>query len=92
MNYLYLLTVGQVVLDTGQFKIIRRCGAEGRPYGIRACIVYQGGMATHWGLGEPEVPYTIGRVSSTPTGALPHGTWNKPMFVEIALSPINEGL
>jgi NAD(P)-dependent dehydrogenase (short-subunit alcohol dehydrogenase family) len=24
-------------------------GAEVRPHGVRACVVYPGAMATHWG-------------------------------------------
>jgi NAD(P)-dependent dehydrogenase (short-subunit alcohol dehydrogenase family) len=29
-------------------------GAEVRPHGVRACIVYPGAMATHWGTWSPE--------------------------------------
>lgn len=28
--------------------------AEGRPHGIRACVVYPGAMATHWGTFDPQ--------------------------------------
>jgi NAD(P)-dependent dehydrogenase (short-subunit alcohol dehydrogenase family) len=28
--------------------------AEGRPHGIRACVLYPGAMATSWGMWEPE--------------------------------------
>jgi 3-oxoacyl-[acyl-carrier protein] reductase len=29
-------------------------GAEVRPHGVRACVVYPGAMATHWGTWSPE--------------------------------------
>lgn len=29
-------------------------GAEARPHGVRACVVYPGAMATHWGTWSPE--------------------------------------
>ena len=29
-------------------------GAEVRPHGVRACVVYPGAMATHWGEWSPE--------------------------------------
>jgi len=29
-------------------------GAEVRPHGVRACVVYPGAMATHWGRWSPE--------------------------------------
>jgi NAD(P)-dependent dehydrogenase (short-subunit alcohol dehydrogenase family) len=28
--------------------------AEGRPHGIRACVLYPGAMATSWGVWKPE--------------------------------------
>jgi NAD(P)-dependent dehydrogenase (short-subunit alcohol dehydrogenase family) len=28
--------------------------AEGRPHGIRACVLYPGAMATSWGVWNPE--------------------------------------
>jgi 3-oxoacyl-[acyl-carrier protein] reductase len=33
----------------GLTGLTQALAAEGKPYGIRACIVYPGGMATHWG-------------------------------------------
>jgi NAD(P)-dependent dehydrogenase (short-subunit alcohol dehydrogenase family) len=29
-------------------------GAEARPHGVRACVVYPGAMATHWGTWSAE--------------------------------------
>jgi NADP-dependent 3-hydroxy acid dehydrogenase YdfG len=29
-------------------------GAEVRPHGVRACVIYPGAMATHWGTWSPE--------------------------------------
>jgi NAD(P)-dependent dehydrogenase (short-subunit alcohol dehydrogenase family) len=34
----------------GLTGLTQALAAEGKPYGIRVCIVYPGGMATHWGV------------------------------------------
>jgi NAD(P)-dependent dehydrogenase (short-subunit alcohol dehydrogenase family) len=48
-------------------------GAEVRSYGIRACVVYPGAMATHWGAWSPEERDAERRPSS-PREALPPET------------------
>jgi NAD(P)-dependent dehydrogenase (short-subunit alcohol dehydrogenase family) len=45
--------------------------AEGKPHGIRACIIYPGGMATHWGTWSPEVRQAAQREPPPPRKALP---------------------
>ena len=45
--------------------------AEGKPHGIRACIVYPGGMATNWGAWAPLERSTPRRKAPAPTDALP---------------------
>lgn len=47
----------------GLTGLTQALAAEGKPYGIRVCILYPGGMATHWGRwsseerqGGPEEP------------------------------------
>ena len=45
--------------------------AEGKAYGIRACIIYPGGMATHWGTWSPEVRQAAQRETPPPRKALP---------------------
>src|SRR5262249_23733206 len=45
--------------------------AEGKPYGIRACILYPGGMATSWGVWSPTERQEGGCESPPPTKALP---------------------
>ena len=54
----------------GLTGLTQALAAEGKPHGIRACIVYPGGMATHWGswsAGERQ-----GEPSATPaTTSLP---------------------
>ncbi|HEX9439725.1 MAG TPA: SDR family oxidoreductase [Roseiflexaceae bacterium] len=44
---------------------------EGKPYGIRACIIYPGGMATSWGAWSPMERQEPDRESPPPTKALP---------------------
>ena len=39
-------------------------GAEVRPHGVRACIVYPGAMATHWGTWSAEERSGEGPASS----------------------------
>lgn len=45
--------------------------AEGKPHGIRACILYPGGMATNWGTWSPDERERQERVALPPTKALP---------------------
>jgi NAD(P)-dependent dehydrogenase (short-subunit alcohol dehydrogenase family) len=48
-------------------------GAEVRPYGVRACLLYPGAMATHWGVWSPEERRAERRPGS-PREALPPET------------------
>ncbi|MDP9481441.1 MAG: SDR family oxidoreductase, partial [Actinomycetota bacterium] len=45
--------------------------AEGKPYGIRACVLYPGGMATGWGTFSPEERRSGVRGAPPATEALP---------------------
>ncbi|UBV44476.1 SDR family oxidoreductase (plasmid) [Deinococcus taeanensis] len=45
--------------------------AEGKPHGIRACVVYPGGMATSWGTFDPERRTEQETQAAPPTNALP---------------------
>lgn len=45
--------------------------AEGKPHGIRACILYPGGMATRWGVWSAEERRSEPRETSPPAKALP---------------------
>ena len=36
-----------------KFGLTQALAAEGKAYGIRACLVYPGGMNTNWGLWSP---------------------------------------
>jgi NAD(P)-dependent dehydrogenase (short-subunit alcohol dehydrogenase family) len=45
--------------------------AEGKPHGIRACILYPGGMATSWGAWSPAERDAQDRASLPATKALP---------------------
>jgi len=45
--------------------------AEGKAYGIRACVVYPGAMATHWGLWSPAERDALPHEAQPPTKALP---------------------
>ena len=44
---------------------------EGRPYGIRACVLYPGAMATHWGAWSPQERRGEDREEAPPTKVLP---------------------
>jgi NADP-dependent 3-hydroxy acid dehydrogenase YdfG len=48
-------------------------GAEVRPHGVRACVVYPGAMATHWGTWSAEERRAAPRANS-PRDALPPET------------------
>jgi NAD(P)-dependent dehydrogenase (short-subunit alcohol dehydrogenase family) len=45
--------------------------AEGKPHGIRACVVFPGGMATGWGAWSAAERRALQREPSPPTRALP---------------------
>lgn len=45
--------------------------AEGKPHGIRACILYPGGMATNWGVWSPTDRPGPAAQAPEPTRALP---------------------
>ena len=45
--------------------------AEGKPHGIRACVLYPGAMATSWGVWSPAARATEQRDPQPPTEALP---------------------
>jgi NAD(P)-dependent dehydrogenase (short-subunit alcohol dehydrogenase family) len=55
----------------GLTGLTQALAAEGKPYGIRACIVYPGGMATSWGMRAPAERATTRRQVPAPTQALP---------------------
>ena len=44
---------------------------EGRHYGIRACVLYPGAMATNWGAWSQEERRRNGREEAPPTEVLP---------------------
>ncbi len=45
--------------------------AEGKTHGIRACVLYPGGMATHWGTWSQAMRAASGTEASPVTKALP---------------------
>jgi NAD(P)-dependent dehydrogenase (short-subunit alcohol dehydrogenase family) len=45
--------------------------AEGKPHGIRACVLYPGGMLTSWGTWSPDERDAQDRAPPPPTKALP---------------------
>jgi len=55
----------------GLTGLTQALAAEGKPHGIRACIVYPGGMATSWGVWAPGERSTTRRQAPAPTEALP---------------------
>ena len=76
--------------------------AEGKPHGIRACIVYPGGMATSWGTWAPEDRRREGRERPPVTKALPPDevaallVWiaaapSELVLNEAIVSPLEEG-
>lgn len=48
--------------------------AEAREHGVRACVVYPGAMATHWGAFTPEQRSAAEREPPNPRAALPPDT------------------
>jgi len=57
----------------GLTGLTQALAAEGRPFGIRACVVYPGAMATSWGVWAAEDRRGAEAVPSSPTDALPAG-------------------
>ncbi|HEX2909898.1 MAG TPA: SDR family oxidoreductase [Chloroflexia bacterium] len=55
----------------GLSGLTQALAAEGKPYGIRAGIIYPGGMATGWGDWTAEERRTKAEVEKTPAEALP---------------------
>jgi NAD(P)-dependent dehydrogenase (short-subunit alcohol dehydrogenase family) len=45
--------------------------AEGRPLGIRVCVLYPGAMATSWGVWSPAAREAVGDDRAPPSQALP---------------------
>lgn len=76
---------------------------EGRPHGIRVCILYPGAMATNWGAWTPEERHESDGEGASPSQALPpervadYIVWfasSPPEFVltEGIITPIEESL
>ncbi|AFZ66851.1 SDR family oxidoreductase [Deinococcus peraridilitoris] len=77
--------------------------AEGKSYGIRACVVYPGAMATHWGTFDSDArKEEDAQPSQAPSDALPPErvaqllVWicaSPPEMVlnEVIVTPLNEG-
>ena len=85
----------------GLTGLTQALAAEGKPHGIRACVLYPGGMATHWGVWSPEQRGDE-RPTPPPTQALPPAevaaliVWiaaAPPALVlnEAVVSPLDEG-
>lgn len=55
----------------GLTGLTQALAAEGKPHGIRACVVYPGGMATDWGTFDPGARTGQERKVPSPTDALP---------------------
>ncbi len=55
----------------GLTGLTQALAAEGKPHGIRACILYPGGMATQWGTWEPEERAAVKPEPPPVTKALP---------------------
>ncbi|MFL5706853.1 MAG: SDR family oxidoreductase [Ktedonobacteraceae bacterium] len=55
----------------GLTGLTQALAAEGKAHGIRACVVYPGAMATHWGLWSPTERQATSREAQPPTKALP---------------------
>ena len=58
-------------LKFGLTGLTQALAAEGKPYGIRACILYPGGMATQWGTFSREHRLAERRELPPATKALP---------------------
>jgi NAD(P)-dependent dehydrogenase (short-subunit alcohol dehydrogenase family) len=55
----------------GLTGLTQALAAEGKAHGIRACVVYPGGMATSWGIWSPTERQSLQREAPPPTQALP---------------------
>lgn len=55
----------------GLTGLTQALAAEGRAHGIRACVLYPGGMATNWGAWSPDERSTGGGPRPPATEALP---------------------
>ena len=55
----------------GLAGLTQALAAEGRPYGIRACIIYPGGMATSWGKWSSEDRASAAARPAPPSEAMP---------------------
>jgi NAD(P)-dependent dehydrogenase (short-subunit alcohol dehydrogenase family) len=57
----------------GLTGLTQALNAEGRAHAIRACVVYPGAMATHWGAWSPEERHATGgpEDAEDPSAALP---------------------
>lgn len=55
----------------GLTGLTQAIAAEGKPHGIRACVLYPGAMDTNWGIWSPAVRETNQREPQPPTKALP---------------------
>ena len=86
----------------GLTGLTQALAAEGKPHGIRACVLYPGGMATRWGAWAPEERAVAGREPPPATAALPPEqvadliVWivgAPPALVlnEAVVSPLDEG-
>jgi NAD(P)-dependent dehydrogenase (short-subunit alcohol dehydrogenase family) len=75
--------------------------AEGRPHGIRACLIYPGGMATSWGTWSPEerhanageAPPAVRALPPAEVGALIVWIASRPPEVvlnEVIVTPLEE--
>jgi NAD(P)-dependent dehydrogenase (short-subunit alcohol dehydrogenase family) len=71
----------------GLTGLTQALAAEGRAYGIRACVVYPGGMATNWGDWSQATSGQHQRDSLPATRALPPGEV-ATLIVWIAAAPI----
>ena len=76
--------------------------AEGRAHGIRASVVYPGGMATSWGQWSPDARQDAGQKTQNPTDSLPPErvaallVWMcaapcELVLNEVIVTPLNEG-
>lgn len=55
----------------GLTGLTQALAAEGKPHGIRACVLYPGGMASQWGAWSREQRLAESREPPPPTKALP---------------------
>ncbi len=55
----------------GLSGLTQALAAEGKPYGIRACILFPGGMATNWGAWSPATRESAPHEAPPPSKALP---------------------